>query len=74
MRRALVVLLLCVLGGSALAQPGPDTNKVPLKEVMARWRQAVATHPKPVVTLVTMGIGSLMWERHGHIALCINFE
>ena len=74
MRRALVVLVLCVLSGSALAQPGPDTNKVSLKEVMARWRQAVALHDKPVVTLVTMGIGSLIWERHGHIALCINFE
>lgn len=27
----------------------------------------------PVVELVTMGIGSLMWERHGHIALCIRY-
>jgi hypothetical protein len=73
MRRALVVLVLCILGGSAHAQPGPDT-KLPLREVMARFRQAVALHEKPVVTLVTMGIGSLMWERHGHIALCINYE
>jgi hypothetical protein len=28
----------------------------------------------PVVELVTMGIGSLIWERHGHIALCIRYE
>lgn len=27
----------------------------------------------PVVELVTMGIGSLIWERHGHIALCIRY-
>jgi hypothetical protein len=93
MRRALVVLLVCIIGsaagqggGSALAQPGRDdpptpldmrtqhAGKVSLKEVMARWRQAVSLHEKPVVTLVTMGIGSLIWERHGHIALCINFE
>jgi hypothetical protein len=76
MRRALVLLVLCLLGSSALAQPGADDppGKVPLKEVMMRWRQAVASHPKPVVTLVTMGIGSLIWERHGHIALCINYE
>jgi hypothetical protein len=25
----------------------------------------------PGVVLVTMGVGSLIWERHGHIALCI---
>ena len=25
---------------------------------------------KPGVKLVTMGVGSLIWERHGHIALC----
>ncbi|MBA3540176.1 MAG: DUF4105 domain-containing protein [Deltaproteobacteria bacterium] len=28
----------------------------------------------PVVKLVTMGIGSLIWERHGHIALCVCYE
>ena len=25
----------------------------------------------PTIELVTMGIGGLMWERHGHIALCV---
>jgi len=29
---------------------------------------------KPVIELVTMGIGSLIWERHGHIALCVRYE
>ena len=28
---------------------------------------------KPVVELVTMGVGSLAWERHGHIALCVRY-
>jgi len=28
----------------------------------------------PVVELVTMGIGSLIWERHGHIALCVRYR
>jgi hypothetical protein len=28
----------------------------------------------PVVELVTMGVGSLIWERHGHIALCVRYE
>jgi len=27
----------------------------------------------PVVELVTMGIGDRMWERHGHIALCVRY-
>jgi Domain of unknown function (DUF4105) len=29
---------------------------------------------KPVIELVTMGIGSLIWERHGHIALCVHYD
>ena len=73
MLRVLVALVLCAFGGDALAQPGPQT-KAPLREVMMRFRAAVANHPKPVVTLVTMGVGSLIWERHGHIALCVNFD
>ncbi|MBL9016661.1 MAG: DUF4105 domain-containing protein [Myxococcales bacterium] len=28
----------------------------------------------PRVVLVTMGVGALIWERHGHIALCIEYE
>jgi Domain of unknown function (DUF4105) len=76
MVRLLVALVLCMLGGTALAQPGPvdGPGKVPLREVMRRFDAAVANQPKPVVTLVTMGIGSLIWERHGHIALCIQYE
>jgi len=29
---------------------------------------------EPTIELVTMGIGSLMWERHGHIALCVRYH
>jgi len=29
---------------------------------------------EPVIELVTMGIGSLIWERHGHIALCVHYS
>lgn len=25
----------------------------------------------PVIELVTMGVGGLIWERHGHIAMCV---
>jgi hypothetical protein len=28
----------------------------------------------PVIELVTMGIGGLIWERHGHIALCVRYQ
>jgi hypothetical protein len=33
--------------------------------------QPEITDQSPVIDLVTMGIGSLIWERHGHIALCV---
>lgn len=29
---------------------------------------------EPVVELVTMGVGALIWERHGHIALCVRYK
>jgi hypothetical protein len=29
---------------------------------------------EPTIELVTMGIGSLIWERHGHIALCVRYH
>jgi hypothetical protein len=29
---------------------------------------------EPTLELVTMGIGSLMWERHGHIAMCVRWQ
>ena len=41
--------------------------------------QPTAEHQKlaneyPRVVLVTMGVGALIWERHGHIALCVEYE
>jgi len=29
---------------------------------------------EPTIELVTMGIGSLIWERHGHIAMCVRWQ
>jgi hypothetical protein len=46
------------LAREQLPEPSPDT---PLAD---RY---------PIVELVTMGIGSLMWEKHGHIAICVRF-
>lgn len=29
--------------------------------------------PEPEIDLVTMGVGSRIWERHGHIVLCVSY-
>jgi hypothetical protein len=55
---AVVLVLTCAV---ARAQP----NTVPTTE------QAGGDFPR--IYLVTMGIGSLIWERHGHIALCVDY-
>ena len=69
-RRLLCAVFVLLFAAEAHAQP----KRMSLREVMSRFRGAVAHQPKPVVTLVTMGIGSLMWERHGHIALCVHYD
>lgn len=56
-------LLGAVLSGRASAAP----SEVP-PEVRKLYED------KPVVELVTMGVGSLIWERHGHIALCVQYD
>jgi len=33
--------------------------------------QPAVTDDRPQVELVTIGVGSLVWERHGHIAICV---
>jgi len=62
-RRFAVVtcLLLLALVGHASAQP-------PVQQSPEEKRLA---DEYPRVELVTMGVGSLAWERHGHIALCV---
>jgi hypothetical protein len=61
---ALVVLLAAAATSSrsARAQPGPDSPEP---------ARLAITDDHPKVELVTMGIGALMWERHGHIAMCV---
>src|ERR1043165_2450653 len=63
---ALGVALLVSFGGAdtVRAQPGPVTAKT---AELARLAQE-----RPGIELVTMGVGSLIWERHGHIALCVH--
>src|SRR5215831_13363520 len=58
MARSLAVIVASLLAlPRAFAQPG------------AAGPESVSR--PPVIDLVTMGIGALIWERHGHIALCV---
>jgi hypothetical protein len=57
-----VALAVLLAAATASAQPGPDTQPIPIN---------AAEFNSPTIELVTMGIGALMWERHGHIALCV---
>jgi hypothetical protein len=42
---------------------------------LAAPARAEAGEPnEPTIVLVTMGVGSLIWERHGHIALCVEYK
>jgi hypothetical protein len=73
--RALVVAAVVAMGAPAWAQPGrapsvPGTTQP--QDVPERVKALYQEYP--VIELVTMGIGSLMWERHGHIALCVRYE
>ncbi|MFN0249997.1 MAG: DUF4105 domain-containing protein [Kofleriaceae bacterium] len=61
-----------MLGGArdAAAQPGPTTmQRKPLSPEIEKL-----ISEKPVINLVTMGVGGLIWERHGHIALCVSYD
>lgn len=77
----LVVLTLAGLAVPAAAQPGRQVTRSEwqqrLAEVDQNYEQVLKAHSNlyaqgPVVELVTMGVGGLIWERHGHIALCIH--
>lgn len=59
---ALALLLAALRPAAAEAPPGmkPEYAKLYAEE--------------PTVELVTMGIGALIWERHGHIALCLRYH
>ncbi|MGE3547971.1 MAG: DUF4105 domain-containing protein, partial [Kofleriaceae bacterium] len=63
MRSFVALLVVCAI--SVAARPAiADQPSPPPQDTQA------APDPR-VVELVTMGVGSLIWERHGHIALCI---
>ena len=67
LRLSLVVLALAMSTSAAVAQrqPRPADLDPKVREIYRHY---------PVVELVTMGIGSLVWEKHGHIALCVRYR
>jgi hypothetical protein len=76
-----VVVLLAVLAAAepAFAQRRDAFDRSAIMEIQTRYRELRSKHADiyahyPVVELVTMGIGSLIWERHGHIALCVRYQ
>jgi hypothetical protein len=73
-RIAVIVVALLVAGHSVARAEDPR-----LRDEVTQIRQIAAEavakgQHYPVIELVTMGVGSLAWERHGHIALCVTYE
>jgi hypothetical protein len=66
-RAALVLAVLVGMAAPARAQRSGDDAL----RAVAEHAAPPGDHAYPVVELVTMGVGSLIWERHGHIALCV---
>jgi hypothetical protein len=62
-RAGLIALFLVALAAPASAQRPRDIPPE-VAEIYQHY---------PVVELVTMGVGGLIWERHGHIALCVRY-
>ncbi len=62
-----IAVLMCLV---MLALTSPAHADVP--KMAPEMEKLANEYPK--VVLVTMGVGALIWERHGHIALCIEYE
>jgi hypothetical protein len=66
MRTALVLLLSLAWSAPAAAKQMPRAMPPELAKLYQE--------PGPTIELVTMGVGALIWERHGHIALCVRYD
>jgi uncharacterized protein DUF4105 len=77
MGRIATVVLGLVLAAS-VARADDFSDEMRLRDTVTHLREIGAdTVAKgqhyPVIELMTMGVGSLIWERHGHIALCVAY-
>ncbi|MEZ4363248.1 MAG: DUF4105 domain-containing protein [Kofleriaceae bacterium] len=52
----------------ASAEPAAAAKPTPIEP------RADPAATEPVIELVTMGVGSRIWERHGHIVLCVRYR
>lgn len=84
MRAAYALLILTLLATPSFAKPPDCEHDIPdaqdaMDKLMREYENIPSIHPEiykeyPVVELVTMGVGAKIWERHGHIALCVRFS
>jgi hypothetical protein len=65
----IVALAVAWLGTVAHAGPTRALDPTHMPPEIARLYQ-----DKPVIELVTIGAGSGVWERHGHVALCVHHD
>ncbi|MBS1119208.1 MAG: hypothetical protein H6Q90_1436 [Deltaproteobacteria bacterium] len=70
---ALVAAVVCASSGTAEARHRASLRAceggTPCPPEVAKLYEQ-----EPTIELVTMGIGELAWERHGHIALCVRYH
>jgi hypothetical protein len=64
----LAAVMLVLAATVARAQPVPASGSGSAATDVA------TANEYPRIYLFTMGIGSLIWERHGHIAMCVEYE
>ncbi|NVB79564.1 MAG: DUF4105 domain-containing protein [Kofleriaceae bacterium] len=64
MRAGLIALFILLASAAPAAAQRPRDIPPEVADIYKNY---------PVVELVTMGVGGLIWERHGHIALCVRY-
>jgi Domain of unknown function (DUF4105) len=74
---AAVALGGALTGATAAAQPAQPATPPPTAHMEPVPAPTTTTptpgQPEPEIDLVTMGVGSRIWERHGHIVLCVSY-
>ncbi len=70
---ALLVALLHTRAAHARNEGFTPDEIATIRGAIGKLDDVIAKEAKPVIVLVTMGVGSLIWERHGHIALCVDY-
>src|SRR5687767_3855453 len=77
LRGAALLVLISMAWGCGGDEPEPPPARAPAWPYpLPGYEQYYAqTDPdEPTIELVTMGVGALIWERHGHIALCVRYR